>query len=179
MVRLPQPNSSPVPICLSFLTKPNGACYWAGFPAGYAYTCNATAYFKKHEGDVMLAGINRSLRDESLQPELDESLLVVDDYSSHKTDEFRGKRPPKMRQATVKGGMSCYCNPGDVILNRIVQQRAKNKYVTPMGPHPNGTPPQWDPTTVGPHHCGTQSLWDPIPVGPHPCGTPPLWDPTP
>ena len=116
-----------------------------GFPAGYAYTCNMTAYFKQYEAEVALSGIRRSLRDDCTALELPPSLLIVDDYSVHKTESFvEGVRKLNMEQETVVGGMSCLCNPGDVIINKIQQAKSKNKYVAWVMQQPlreDGTPP--------------------------------------
>ena len=79
------------------------------------------------------------------QVETPESLLVVDDYTIHKEERFT-KRVETMnsRQETVKGGMSCLCNPGDVIINKIIQAKSKNKYIAWVMQQPlceDGTPP--------------------------------------
>ena len=55
----------------------------------------------------------------------------MDDYSVQKTDAFReGMEAINSALVIVEGGMTAWCNPGDRLINKIIKQKAKNKYVT-------------------------------------------------
>jgi hypothetical protein len=73
-----------------------------------------TAYFKEREGRETINALRRTFGHG--RATLPRTLTVVDAINS--------------ALVIVEGGMTAWCNPGDRLINKIIKQKGKSKYVT-------------------------------------------------
>ena len=100
-----------------------------GYPSGIAYSCNPTAYFKTPEAQIFHNEVRKMKCAGLGSSEVPVSLEVLDDYSVHKTAAFTAMAEKiNLRVVIVKGGFSFMFNPGDRLINKLIQARYKSSY---------------------------------------------------